>query len=154
MNSLHNFLISTQHADLEDFPWIPMGAKGMEVRMLQVRPEDKLMVTHFRAAPGTRSTPHLHHGPTLGFTTKGAWGHHPTDFQYRPNSYISEPLREMHQFFNGPDTSEVYFVTLGDIEYFDDDAREVIMRIDPEMRLAQYYQKCEELGFKRPNVMR
>lgn len=145
--------ISTQHALLDDYPWIEMSPK-IETRVLQARPDDHMIMIQTRAHPGAISMLHRHLGPVFGLTQKGAWGHHPSEFPFRPGSYICEPLHELHRFHNGPDISETFFVYHGDVEIMDDSGKEVLGRSNAATLLAHYFQQCESRGLPRPNVLK
>jgi quercetin dioxygenase-like cupin family protein len=144
--------ISTLHTRYADFPWVP-AEPGMEVRVIQVRPSDSLISIQFRAQPGARTGLHRHQGLVFGITTKGAWGHDPAKFPYLPGSYVCEPIGELHRFHNGPDISEVYYISIGYQENIDEVTGEPISRSNPAASLERYLARCEELGFARPNVL-
>lgn len=150
--SLDKLIISTLCSNFDDVPWVE-ASPGMESKVVHARPADRLMVIQLRAQPGVRSGLHRHLGLTLGITSKGAWSHHPREFPYKVNSYICEAVNELHRFQNGPGVSEVYFVNIGDVEFFDDEGREMIGRYTAADQLKGYMAKCEELGLPRPNVL-
>ncbi len=153
MTSLNKLLVSTLHADFDDYPWI-QADPGMEIKLVHARLQDNLTVIQFRAQPGARTGLHRHTGLVVGLTTKGAWSHDPHNFPYLPNSYVCEPLGELHRFHNGPEISEAYYLSLGDAEYFDDTGRELLYRTNVPQFVEFYMNKCEEIGKPRPNVFR
>jgi 2,4'-dihydroxyacetophenone dioxygenase len=153
MTNLKKLLVSTAHAQFDNYPWIEF-LPGQELKVVQARLADNLTVIQFRAQPGVRSGLHRHMGFVFGVTTKGAWSHDPDDFAYHPNSYVCEPLGELHRFYNGPQVTEACYISIGDTEYFDDEGREVVGRSDPAKLVTEYLAKCEERRLPRPNVLR
>lgn len=152
MNNPMELHISTRHVLLDDYPWVEMSP-GLDTRVLQARPAEQMIMMQTRAHPGAVSALHRHLGPVFGLTQQGAWGHHPSDFPFKPGSYICEPLNELHRFHNGPDISEIFFVYHGDVEIMDERGREVLGRSNAATALARYLQQCEQLGLPRPNVL-
>jgi hypothetical protein len=150
--ALRDLMVTTLHAEIDDFPWIAIN-EGQELKVLQVRPSQDLIVVHLRAKPFFVGGLHKHIGFTFGYTTKGAWSHSVKEFPYKPHSYVCEPINELHRFCNGPEVSEAFYITIGKQEYYDERGKEVIRRNTPESLLAMYYQKCEEAGLRRPNVL-
>ena len=153
MNHLDKLLISTLHVQFDDYPWV-LASPGMEMRLVHARPADKLTVIQLRSQPGARTGLHRHLGLVIGLTTKGAWSRDPKNFCYLPNSYVCEPLGELHRFHNGPQVTEAYYISQGNAEYFDDEGREIIERTDTAQFVEYYLSKCEELGQPRPNTLR
>lgn len=152
MTNLKDLIVSTLHSSFDDHPWVEFN-KGQEIKVVHVRPSENLIAMQLRAQPFVIGTPHKHVGFTFGFTTRGAWSHNPKTFPYKPNSYVCEPINELHRYCNGPEISETYFINIGEQQYYDDEGREVIRRSTPETLLAKYFQKCEEAGLPRPNVL-
>ena len=153
MKHLEHLLITTLHKKFDDHPWVSVyKGSGTESRLLHARPEQKMTVVQFRACPGARTGLHRHLGPVLGITTKGAWSHHPEEFPYQADSYVCEPT-ELHRFHNGPDLTEVFYINLGDTEWYDEEGREVIGRTNASIVVERYLQGCEEMGLPRPNVL-
>ena len=119
--------LSTLHIQPDNLPYVELEP-GLEYRLLQVRPSEGLTVTQVRAQPGASSTLHQHAAPVFGFTVSGAWGH---DYrhEYRPGSYIYETPGVPHRFLNGPQVSEVVFISLGDVEHLDPTSLRVTKRL-------------------------
>lgn len=141
----------TLHLATEDLPWAPL-AEGMETRIIHARLEEGYLATQVRAHPGVVSQLHRHGTPVIGYTTKGAWGHD-RRFEYRPGTYIFETPGVLHRFLNGPNVSEVFFNSHGDIEMVDPETKEVVSTLTPADRVAAYFSMCEELDLPRPNVL-
>lgn len=152
MNALEKLMVTTLHANFDQFPWVELY-KGQEIKLVHARPEENLTVIQIRAQPGIIGGLHRHLGPTFGFTTRGAWGHDPVEFPYHPNSYVCEP-NELHRFHNGPNVSEAYYINTGIHEAYDPEGREVIRRTSAGDFLKTFLEKCEEQGKPRPNILR
>lgn len=151
MNTLEHVFITTLHRRFDDHPFVTMF-EGMEMRVVHVRPAEKLVVMQIRSQPLCRSTLHRHEGSTFGFTTRGAWGHEADRCLYEPNSYVWESVNELHRFHNGSDITEAYFVIFGDVVHYDDEGREVIRRSTAATTAARYLALCEEAGLHRPDL--
>jgi quercetin dioxygenase-like cupin family protein len=136
----------------EDIPWVP-ARQGIDQRILHCRPSAGFIVTQSRYQPGAHAGRHRHLGPVFAMTKKGAWGHDPVTFPYVPGTYVYEPAGVIHQFFNGPEVSEATFVLQGDVEFFEDNSDVVKGRETPEALLKRYYERCEQAGAKRPNIL-
>lgn len=152
MSFVNELVITTLHARFQDFPYIS-HAPGLEMKLVHAQPEQNVTVLQMRAQPFAKSGLHRHLAPTYGFTLQGAWSHDPRKFPYGSASYICEP-NELHRFHNGPEVSEVYYISTGDSEWFDDEGRELIRRGNAKTTLKTYLEKCEEAGLPRPNVLR
>jgi quercetin dioxygenase-like cupin family protein len=149
MNAL---LITTLHRDLAQYPFVQMFP-GMEMKVIQARPSEKIVVVQIRAQPYCRSTLHRHEGFTFGLTTKGAWSHNPERFPYEPDSYVCEPVNELHRFHNGPAVTEAFYLIQGDVVHYDEEGREEIRRSSAGSTLSRYLENCEDAGLARPNVL-
>jgi len=120
MASVSDLIVNTLHKNIEDIPWMPAGP-GMEYRHIHTDEVSGINVAQMRAQPFATTGFHRHEGMVLGLTTRGAWSHDPSDYCYKPGSFISEP-KEVHRFFNGPEVSEVYFIAgPGDMVPCDED---------------------------------
>ncbi len=152
MANIKELLVSTLYANFDDHPWAEIN-KGQEIKVVQLRPSENLIVLQLRAQPFVVGGLHKHVGFTFGFTTKGAWSHNPKEFPYLPNSFVCEPIDEFHRYCNGPGITETYFINIGEQLYYDDEGREIIRRSTAQSLHDKYMAKCEELGLPRPNVM-
>jgi 2,4'-dihydroxyacetophenone dioxygenase len=141
-------ILKTLHINTEEIPFIEF-LPGTETRLLQVRPSEKLVVTHIRAQPGAVSALHRHPSPVYGWTIQGQWGHD-QQFEYRPGSYIFETPGVIHQFLAGPVVTEAVFISTGDLEFIDPETLEVRATATPQQILDQYMAKCEAIGIKPP----
>lgn len=141
-------LKKTLHIHSDELPWV-QTCPGLESRFLQARVKDDFYVTQLRAQPGAVTALHRH--PVQrgigGFTLKGAWGHDKR-YLYRPGTYIFETPGVVHQFFNGPEVTEVVFFGEGISEFVNPGTLEVTSRVTAEMALQQYLDYCEERGVK------
>ena len=153
MGALQDLIISTKHAKFDDFPWVEMFP-GMELKICQARPDENFLVNKFRAQPFAKSGLHKHMAPLFGITLYGAWSHHPTDFAYKPDSFITEPVDELHRFHNGPDLTEVIYIMFGGAKDYDEEGREEIGSYTCGDMVTRYLERCEELGLARPNILR
>jgi quercetin dioxygenase-like cupin family protein len=144
--------LRTLHIHRDDVPFVPHSL-GLEIRYLQFRPADNISVVELRAQPGASTPLHRHDSPVLGITTLGAWGHD-TEYEYRPGSYIFETPGVVHQFMNGPEVSQAYFISTGSYVEVDPDTREPVDRPSTGgSALDFYFQQCESMGLPRPNVL-
>jgi hypothetical protein len=158
MANLPSFIVSTLHAEFEDFPWVASKVADddtphVDLRVIQVREESDLVVVQLRAQPGWKSELHKHYGMTFGITHRGAWSHDPNSFSYRASSFVSEPVGELHRFRNGPEVTEVTYIIFGHQDLYDEAGQAVTGRVDPPALLEGYYTGCEEQNLARPNVL-
>ncbi len=141
-------LKKTLHINSEALPWVPMTA-GLEQRVLQARPEVDWYVTQLRAQPFAQTRLHRHATARGigGFTLKGRWGHD-KQYLYHPGVYIYETPGVVHQFFNGPEVSEVLFFGEGLTEFIDADTLDVSGVLTSEDQMAGYLERCQEQGIE------
>jgi quercetin dioxygenase-like cupin family protein len=153
MNAFNDMLAARQTLVVQgdDIPWVK--GPGWERRILQARVKDNILVTQDRFHPGFSYGLHRHLAPVLGYTLKGAWSHESSNFPYTPGSYIYEQTGNLHRFYNGPEISEVIYVQFGDVENIGPDGETVISRNCVASDLAAYFQRCEEQGIARPNIL-
>ena len=143
----------TSHLHSEEVPFVSSGVPGMEQRLLHYREDEHMFTSQLRAAPFTVSGKHVHKGPVYAFTTDGCWGHDP-NYEYVRGTYIFEPVGVVHQFFSGPATVDAFFVTFGDLQWFDEETGELAGSLGPAAIVDNYFQRCEEQGLPRPNILR
>lgn len=136
--------LKTLHIQSDDLPYVELEP-GLEYRLLQVRPSEGLTVTQVRAQPGACSTLHQHTAPVFGFTVSGGWGHD-DNYEYRPGSYIYETPGVPHRFLNGPEVSEVVFISLGDVEHLDPKSLKVVKRLTPSDIHGTFVAFCSAMG--------
>jgi 2,4'-dihydroxyacetophenone dioxygenase len=149
--SLKAMMDMTLHIDNEAVPWVPtsLGAR----RVLHCQPEKDLIVSMVRALPNNETPLHRHLGHAFGYTIKGAWGHDRL-FKYTPGVYLYETPGVVHQFLNGPETTEVFFISEGIIEFVNPESTdEVIGRWTGASMLREYYEACEAAGIDRPIIL-
>jgi quercetin dioxygenase-like cupin family protein len=151
-SDLQNVLARTLHLDVGDVPWTPSGP-GTELRVLHARPEESFIALQYRAQPGAETPLHRHKGLAFGFTIRGHWGHD-RQYLYRPGTYLFETPEVVHQFLNGPEVTEAYFVNHGDLEMLDADGHEVAARFTITDMMNSYFQACESAEVTRPNILR
>ena len=151
MNAAEKLIVNTLHARFEDYPFVNL-APGIEIKLVHARLSQNLTVIQMRVQPFAKTGLHRHLAPQYGLTTMGAWGHDPHEFLYRPNSYICEPVGEIHRFHNGPDVSEAYFIRTGETESFDDKGQ-LTGRQNAEGFLKIYLERCEAAGLRRPSIL-
>ena len=146
-------LQNTLHIDADDVPWVTYERAGVvsSRRMLQVRPDENLAVTQLRCDPGVVGALHRHHGPVFALTQSGAWGHD-TSFLYHPGTYVYETPGVVHRFLSGPEPVTATFISIGNIDIFDD-AGDLVSCYTPSGMLAAYFEACEAQGLPRPNVL-
>lgn len=142
----------TLEIDADTVPYVALEG-GLEFRLLQVRPEERLVVSQVRAAPNAVSRLHRHRRAVYGYTTRGAWGHDDT-VPYRPGTYVYETPGVVHRFVNGGAETEAVFISHGDMEYLDPDTLQVADVITPEVMLEAYLSKCADAGLPRPGILR
>jgi quercetin dioxygenase-like cupin family protein len=142
--------INTLHIHSDELPWVKEG--DSTYRLLQARESDNLVVTNFRTAPGTVSPIHRHLGPVLVYTIEGTWSHRPEVMDYRPGTYVCEPVEALHRYYGGPSTVECIGFNFGDNETFNAEG-EMIGRTTLKDKVARYFALCEEQGFGRPNLL-
>ena len=135
--------------DEEHLPWIETSP-GIEIRLLHARPDENLIATQFRAHPHAETGLHRHDGPVFGVTLSGAWGHD-RRYIYHRGTYIYETPGVVHRFLNGPDISEVYFISQCNIEFLD--GKKIIARVTAADMLREYLEGCERAGVPRPNIL-
>ena len=146
-----NAMFRTLHSNPDDegLPWIP-SSPGIALRVLHARPSENLIATQFRAQPNAETSLHRHDGPVFGVAISGAWGHD-RQYLYRAGTYIYETPGVVHRFLNGPDTSEVYFINQGNIEFMEDG--KVASRVAAADMLRNDLEGCETVGLARPNIL-
>ena len=142
--------IETAHLHGDELPWVDGG--NTKFRLLLARPEDNLIVTHWRSKPNVASGVHRHLGSVLVFTLEGTWSHRPDVMDYRPGSYVSEPVGAVHQFFAGPDPVEAIGYSFGDNEQVNAEGEVTGIETFKD-KLALYFKLCEAQGFGRPNIL-
>jgi quercetin dioxygenase-like cupin family protein len=148
MDSSH---LATLHLHSKDIPWVDFG-DGANVRILHARPSEDFVVTEILANPGWESKLHRHLRPVFGWTLDGRWGHDRT-YEYRPGTYIFETPGVIHKFYGGDKPVNAVFVSYGSLEFIDENTREVIQSLAPEMIVKQYMEACEKTGVGRPNIL-
>jgi quercetin dioxygenase-like cupin family protein len=142
-----------RHVGQDEVPWVRNPLTGADMRLLQVRPEDKMWVLHGRMPAGMKAERHRHTGPVLGFTMNGAWRYLEHEFVNRAGSYLYEPAGSEHTLrvdTDGP--AEALFVMYGEVLYLDPDD-EVVYVSNAQSNLAFYLEACEEAGFPRPDAI-
>ena len=152
MNTVNEILARTLHIGFDEVPWV-QNRPGVKNRVLHARPAENLVVTQSLYDPGASVALHRHLAPVFAITQRGAWSHTRTDLPYRPGVYVYEAVNVLHQFHNGPETTETLFINTGAVEFVDPATREVIQRETPATVLERYLQRCEEAGLPRPNVL-
>jgi 2,4'-dihydroxyacetophenone dioxygenase len=149
-------LLKSLHVDSEAVPWVVepgLRTAKVEMRVLHARPDEELYVTQVRAHPGSESSLHRHRGQAFAFTTKGMWGHDRT-YPYRPGVYTYEMPGLVHQFLNGTEVSEVFFVSQGAVEFLNPAAiDEVVGTLTAADVVRGYFEACENAGLTRPNIL-
>jgi 2,4'-dihydroxyacetophenone dioxygenase len=141
-------LEKTLHLHSEELPYVKLNNTG-EMRFLQASVQDDFYVTQFRAPPGLISGLHKHRPGkgASGFTLKGRWGHD-HQYLYQPGTLIYETPGVIHQFFNGPEVSEVLFFGALDVDFVHSETLEVTGSITGRMTFQKYLDSCEEQGIK------
>ena len=152
MTSVNEMLERTLHINHDDVPWV-QNRPGVKNRILHARPDENLIVSQSLFDPGVSVALHRHLSPVFAITQRGAWSHERGDLTYRPGVYVYEAVNVLHQFHNGPDTTEALFINMGNVEFVDPDTREVVRRESPASMLTRYYEKCEAAGLPRPNLL-
>jgi quercetin dioxygenase-like cupin family protein len=145
-------LLNTLHIHADDVPFVEV-MPGLEIRVLHARPDEHFVVTEFRGAPGCRSGLHRHVTPAYAFTSAGQWGHD-EEFEYHTGSYIFETPGDIHQYLNGPEAAQVYFLDTGDTELIDEGTLEVTGIMGLADKVDRYFEACEQAGLSRPNILR
>ena len=143
-------VIKTLHLNADDVPYV--GREESRYRLLHARPSENLVVTQLWGQPGFRSGLHRHLAPVYGITTVGTWGHD-TTYEYRPGSYIFETPGAPHRFYNGPDETNIYFVSTGILEWLDPETGEVTGMNSITDQVKEYFAACEAAGLPRPNIL-
>ncbi len=151
MDLIKELVVNTLHVDIEDLPWVETRP-GMELRYIHSDASKGINVIQLRAQPWVKSELHRHLGFVFGITTRGAWGHDPKEFGYKPGSFICEP-NEVHAFFNGPEISEAFFISgPGGMVDYDDAGNEVVREQNSKDGMQWYLDQCEAKGLPRPNI--
>ena len=146
-------LDKTLHLDTEELPYVTTGP-GMEVRMIHARPEDDFFVTQLRAAPNCSSGLHKHafkKSGAAGYTLRGRWGHD-HQYLYRPGTYVFETPDVVHQFFNGPEETEVLFFGDFAVDFVDPETLDVKATITSKQFMKRYLDLCANMGVT-PNYL-
>jgi 2,4'-dihydroxyacetophenone dioxygenase len=145
--------VKTLHIDAEEIPWVTYERAGIvsSRRLLQVRPEEDLLVTQMSCGPSAVGALHRHHGPVYAFTQAGSWGHD-RQFLYRPGVYVYETPGVVHRFLSGPEGATATFIYHGDVDFIGDGG-EVVDSYTPANMLARYLEECEAQGLPRPNLL-
>ena len=146
-------LEKTLHLHSNDLPYVTT-APGMETRMLHARVEDDFFVTQLRAAPGIVSGLHKHafkRNGASGYTLKGRWGHD-HQYLYVPGTYIFETPDVIHQFFNGPEETEVLFFGDFAVDFIDPETLGITGSLNSEVFMKKYLELCAEQG-ATPNFL-
>jgi 2,4'-dihydroxyacetophenone dioxygenase len=146
-------LEKTLHLQTQDLPYLTT-APGMETRVIHARVEDDFFVTQIRAAPYCESGLHKHafkRSGASGYTLRGRWGHD-RQYLYGPGMYIFETPDVIHQFFNGPEESEVLFFGDFAVDFIDPVTLGVKGTFTPRQFMDQYLGLCAEKGIT-PNFL-
>jgi 2,4'-dihydroxyacetophenone dioxygenase len=146
-------ILSTLHVHSDEIPWIGDPTQ-FQVRILHARPEEDLLVEHFRSAPGMSSPPHKHNGRASLFTLTGTWGHRASVQDYRVGTYVYEPVGVLHRFHAGPTSVEAVAISSGNLDFYDEEGREILDSQSIAARVERYYHACEEAGLPRPSLLR
>jgi quercetin dioxygenase-like cupin family protein len=150
VDPLKNVLaLDTLHIHTDELPWVSDGS--VTYRLLQARPEDRLVVGHFRTAPGLASPLHRHLGPTMIYTISGTWGHRHDVADHRAGTYVYEPIDAVHRFY-GRSAVELIDFSFGGTEVLTDDG-EVTGLGTVELKVKRYFELCEEQGVGRPALL-
>jgi hypothetical protein len=144
--------ITTEHLHSDNLPWVPAGTDGMDMRLLQYRLEDDFAALQLRAQPHVVSVLHRHLGPVYALTTSGRWGHDET-YEYRPGTYVYEPVGVVHRFYSGRESVEACFIGFGGLEYFEPGESEPTGMLTTREQIDAYFTGCEAAGLPRPNVL-
>jgi len=144
--SLIQEVATTLHLHSTELPYIDLGF-GMSFRILHARPKESLFVTQILAEPFTESHTHRHHIGNFGFTLRGQWGHDKR-YLYGPGTYVFETPGVVHQFFNGPEVSEILFSGNPSLEFIDVESGEVTGRNNSDTMLERYHELCREAGVR------
>lgn len=140
-------LEKTLHLHTQDLPYITT-APGMETRVIHAKVEDDFFVTQLRAAPGCVSGFHKHsfkrHGAS-GYTLRGRWGHD-HQYLYGPGTYIFETPDVIHQFFNGPEETEVLFFGDFAVDFIDPKTLGVTGSLTSREFMDKYLDLCAKKG--------
>src|SRR4051812_41062991 len=139
--------LNTQHLHTDELPWVKEGTGVF--RLLLFRPEQNLVVTHWRLPAGTVSGVHRHAGPVTVYTMAGIWSHRPDVMEYRPGTFVSEPVGALHRFHAGPGEVEGLGYSFGDTEAFNEDG-ELTGTQTQQSKVDRYFELCEAQGFGRP----
>jgi quercetin dioxygenase-like cupin family protein len=150
MSTLDHLEIDTEHVHGDELPWVSAGK--VSYRLLLARESDNLVVTHWRAQPGAQSGWHKHMGSVLVYTIAGTWGHRQEVQDYRPGSYVAEPVGTVHRFFAGPDGAEAVGYSFGDTAAVNEEG-EVVGVQTFQGKVDDYLAQCEAQGFGRPQML-
>jgi 2,4'-dihydroxyacetophenone dioxygenase len=142
----------TGHVHPNDTPWVATSVPGMELRLLQYREDADMMATELRALPFCVSGKHQHLDPAYAITLEGCWGHDHS-YEYRPGTYVFEPIGVVHQFFAGPEPVRAIFIAHGKAQFIDEETGEVAGTLTVADQVAHYFQQCEAAGLPRPNIL-
>lgn len=150
MAILDDLKIDTMHVHTDELPWVSNG--NVAHRVLLAREESGLIVTHWRAAPGTASGLHRHLGPVFVYTVQGTWSHRPDVMEYRKGTYVCEPVGALHRFFAGPDAVEAVGYSFGETESIGPDGSVTGVQ-NVQTKVEAYLRACKEQGFGEPKIL-
>jgi hypothetical protein len=151
LNELMNGAVNSSHVGPGDLPWA--GDGKAEMRVLQFREDEGLLVAHLRSAAGVVSPLHRHLAPALTYTLAGTWSHRPDVMDYGPGTYEYEPTGSVHRYYGGPATVERITISFGGTERIDDEGQ-VAGQSTLESIVDHYYRLCESQRLPRPAILR
>lgn len=139
------------HRGADELPFVDIGG-GNKLKVIQVDVAEGLWIVENIFQAGFAVQTHRHTGPVYGYTTRGAWKYAEYDYVNRAGSFLFEPAGSVHTLQCIEDDTHVWFQMYGvNLNLAADGSVESVA--DGPTSLANYYARCEEQGFPRPNVL-
>ena len=111
----------------DDNPWIPFTPLSDQVHLKywKIDPVRAEIVVSMRFDAGLLLPPHYHTGIVIGHTVKGAWRYIENNWISRAGDTVYEVAGSSHTP-ESMDDSEVFFVIVGELLFFDADGKTVL----------------------------
>jgi len=139
------------HIGAGELPFVDIGG-GNLLKVIMVDEGQGLWVIENVFQAGFEVQTHKHTGPVYGYTVSGAWKYKEYEYVNRAGSFLFEPAGSVHTLTCIENDTHVWFQMYGSNLNLDADGN-IASVSDGAGSLAHYYQRCEEQGLPRPNVV-
>ena len=131
----------------DDTPWIPFAPLSDQVHLKywKIDPVRAEIVVSMKFDAGLTLPAHYHTGIVIGHTVKGAWRYQENNWVSRAGDTVYEVAGSSHTP-ESMDDSEVFFVIVGELLFFDADGKTVLWQENHKTSLERYNSYCEANG--------